>query len=64
MPGKAIFGKLDNGMPKIVVPFTVTFISVSLKTQFLSQAKAFLATLARVTRADAPCSVQILGEQF
>lgn len=56
MPGAAI-GKLNHD-----VSFIKAAISLSLKAQFPSRAKAFLATLARVAGADAPCPVQILGK--
>ena len=40
------------------VAFGVTFTSLSLTAQLSRQAKAFLATLASVTRARAPCPIR------
>jgi len=51
-------------VPWSVHPFvasSVTFISRSLMARLSFQAKAFPATLASVTRARAPCPIQILG---
>jgi hypothetical protein len=42
----------------VSVAFSVTFTLLSLTAQTSSQAKAFPATLARVTRARAPCSIR------
>ncbi|WP_316398302.1 hypothetical protein [Bradyrhizobium sp. 33ap4] len=39
-------------------------LSLSLTALPPSQVKAFSATLARVTGADAPCSIQIVGVNF
>jgi hypothetical protein len=41
-----IFEKSGSGTAKTLVPFAVTFISLSLTQHTLSQAKAFSATLA------------------
>ena len=58
MPGKAIFERSSSGIPKTLVPFVVTFISLSFTQHSPSQAKAFSATLACATRAHAPCSIR------
>ncbi|WP_210187868.1 hypothetical protein, partial [Bradyrhizobium sp. Rc2d] len=61
-PGKAAFEKSNHGIPKTFVPFGVNFISLSLTQHSLSQAKAFLATLACVTRVSRSVFDQILDE--
>jgi hypothetical protein len=52
------FEKSNHGIAKTFIPFGGDFIWLSVTQHFLSQTKAFLATLACVTRAHALCSTR------